>query len=219
MSKLLAKEDTLTFDKACQIVLDLESAKSSAADIVSNNSASSSSASNTVESEVNAVNGFHKSTHHRRSPYKSHKLSESNHLLFGRKHKFSSSSTRNKSCRECYSKHKPADCPVKSWTCYSCGQKGHTSRFCRTKTANYIHYGCHAVEYQADVSPLVVNTLVNGHKLNFIVDTGSFFSIIPIDIFKKYFSNELLSRFNGRLSAANQLLLKVLGKMSVNVTD
>ncbi|KAF2896521.1 hypothetical protein ILUMI_09653, partial [Ignelater luminosus] len=96
------------------------------------------------------------STRRPRSPYRSHKPSESNHSSFGRKDKFSSSSTRNKSCRECYSKHKPADCPAKSWTCYSCGQKGHTSRFCRAKTANYIHYGCHTVKYQADESPLVL---------------------------------------------------------------
>ena len=59
---------------------------------------------------------------------------------------------------------------------------------------------------------------INNKLIKFEVDTGSVCTLIPLHIFKEIFSDDTeLSKFNGKLIAANDNHLPILGKTLVDV--
>uniref|UniRef100_T1H9E4 CCHC-type domain-containing protein n=1 Tax=Rhodnius prolixus TaxID=13249 RepID=T1H9E4_RHOPR len=137
VNRLLLEDNSLTFDKACQIVLDMESASQSASKIVSNQFRPGevytvNSASEVKKSEYGRFSSAGQSRHSR-SLYSHRPRGRSASSGRSQKRSVSPIQTRQKErgrCKQCFFKHQPENCPSRSWVCYSCGKKGHTSKFC-----------------------------------------------------------------------------------------
>lgn len=111
INRLLLEDSKLTFDRACEIVMSMESANQSASNIVSSQHSQG-------EADVFAIKNK-----------KSFQPSASRR--YSKPQQGASSSNRkssNKRCAQCFSKHSPDQCPAHNWMCYKCNKKGHTSQ-------------------------------------------------------------------------------------------
>lgn len=135
------------------------------------------------------------------------------------------SSTR-KSCFRCGSDRHLANssqCPAAKVFCKLCNKKGHFARVCRSASANDVReVQVHDVtvlylENSAEVPKklhceVTVNTPASpGTTVQFVVDTGSSVSILPLHIYKHHFSATRLSTPAIRLVTYTQEYIPVLG--------
>ncbi|XP_039284325.1 uncharacterized protein K02A2.6-like [Nilaparvata lugens] len=124
-----------------------------------------------------------------------------------------------KKCDYCFVKHNPSACPSLKWLCYTCGFKGHTSKYCvrNVNNTNLIKYACNNLN-SSTAEPLNLSLKIGNKFIKFEVDTGSVCTLIPLHIFKENFSDDTeLSKFNGKLITANDNNLPILGKTLVDV--
>lgn len=219
VNRLLLEDNSMAFERACRIVLDMESASKSATSIVT---------SHIPSDEVAAVHkkslGHHRSSsksrqfsqHHRQSSQHKQQSSQHNHQSSRPPHPGKTSS--NKRCGRCYSSHQPINCPALKWSCYTCGRMGHTSQCCKAKVNNYINFSkCNLVTNLENQSPLIISIDVNGIPVEFMVDTGSSSTLVPINVFKSKLSNYQLSKFHNKLTAANKRPVPILGQLNVDI--
>ena len=147
-------------------------------------------------------------------------------------------------CTGCGRAHWRSDCPFKEATCHGCGVKGHLRSVCRSQTSkpnaknsqnfsqnskgksdsncNAIDSESSAAEYVFHTSeepdqPVLVPLKVNGKVLSFELDTGTFRTIVPHDVFRKNFPNTPLNSSNAQLRSYGNNSLKIAGETKVTV--
>ena len=212
----LLLETKLTFESACTIALNIEMAIKH-----SKNMVRPSTEVSKISKARNAVNE------------KNYERSKSQ------------SSSYAKSCSRCGKKglHSSENCPAKNWTCFSCNKKGHTSVVCKSKSQkpNYVKtveddqksesssyssqeslsvnsLSINKFENVNESNPLTVYVKVQGIKIKFEVDSGASVTIIPVKMYKKYFSKISLPPGHYRLNTVNGQKLNVVGQTEVVVS-
>ena len=106
-------------------------------------------------------------------------------------------------CQGCLGNHWRSACPYKDAICHSCKVKGHIKPACRNKgsssTPNANNNKTHSItgpgtgssvvadEYLYNIpentEPYFFDLLVNGNTLKFEIDTGTFRTVVPLNIF------------------------------------
>ena len=124
--------------------------------------------------------------------------------------------------------HPKAQCPAREAACQKCSKKGHFQAMCHTgRTVGTINKESEddmflgTVNASADTvsstgSPWVVDLTLNGHPVQFKIDTGADVTVIGETEYNKARDGELQSS-KTTLSGASQTPLEVLGKFQVNM--
>ena len=115
---------------------------------------------------------------------------------------FSSSHSSSKPtgrCQSCGGQHLRSSCKFRQAECHACHKIGHIAKVCRSSSKLYKTY---KVETDLDVNVFTVNksehiyravTFNNGETKQFVVDTGSPISFLPLkDFYNLGFSKEVL---------------------------
>lgn len=138
-------------------------------------------------------------------------------------------------CYRCGRQHSPATCPAKSWECFCCKKKGHTSKVCRNRNQNKVgamqEVAAESVDHIAsDLYPLhniSENDLHNvPHQLelsigeemvSFEVDTGACKTVVPVKWFKGKFPNIVLRDVSFSLTSVTGQSIKAVGEAIIDV--
>lgn len=231
IARRLLSEKTLTFDKATDLALAMETASHESSWMSTGHEATITSPSC---SEVKAINKGRKSFQNPKQRSYDNKATTPTH-----------SSGEKKPCTRCgrFTYHRADDCPAKEWKCFQCGLRGHVSKCCKTKkkddqvrevsaklmstnlqgnndTSGAEEYFISSVIGDADVrggSCLVALTVQN-KKLTFEVDSGAGLSVLSKDQWKSINSPQI-TKVSTILRAANGQQLKVIGEIRVSVND
>ena len=145
-------------------------------------------------------------------------------------------------CSGCGRPHWRTECPFKDAKCHACGRVGHLRSVCRDQNSkknssesnsqksggksnsncNAIQSGDSSPEYVFHTSeepdqPILVPLKVNGKVLTFEIDTGTYRTIVPYEVFRKQFSDSKLSKSNAKLRSYGNNSLNIAGEAIVKV--
>ena len=129
----------------------------------------------------------------------------------------------NLTCFRCGSKSHLAnskDCKARAVKCNSCGKTGHFSKFCKGKQAIKVSQiseqeNFHIFQVNGENGKRYLPLSINGSVINFLVDTGSDVSIIPIELAKSL--DLTLNKSDASLSDYNDRSIKTYGECTVTV--
>lgn len=222
VSRLLSEPDSMTFEQACKIVRDMEAVDKSA-NIISGNELSAMQISTQKQTTSWSKKPSQGQWSTSRSPSRSRQRSPFQFAARGNKHQYVSprrkkshspqrpgQSTNRKTCRMCYKKHQPRNCPARNWICHTCGEQGHVSGFC--SNTNFVNMS-NSLQFS---EPLSVPLKLNGTVVNLLIDTGSAVSLIDVKVAKNL-NLVKLSPFLGLIRGINGNQLNVLGTSQVMV--
>ena len=230
-TKLLS-EKSLTFKKAFDMAVAMETA--------SENSKSISNMSMTSQSQGASVNVLHKGKF-KSSSFKNDK------------------SGRSGGCFRCGNKHNPDQCKYKESTCFGCGKVGHPKFNCRSSTdkkqSDHVkfseskkraerkqnrNYDLSETDFSEDFynlfsmsesdnksessrssvviqkEPLITKLLINGQSLDFQVDTGAALTVMSHEVYDKHFKEPLL-HCNKTLKTYTGEEVSIVGETNVEV--
>lgn len=222
--RLLSEDESLTFEKACEIVDNMEAVIKSSKILNVNQT----SEVNQIQKSKLSWEKTQKKNHHSRPEQKinqNHQYHQGRSNSRGNRGDGSPSHFGSrKRCERCYVNHQPEACPSKNWKCYKCLKIGHTSKFCSksshyTSLVNQVHciYNlntCNIFSSDAVTVPLSIN----GELVSFMVDTGSSSTLVSYDTYVKQFKSYKLSPFHGKFFTANHQNLFVMGFFMVTVS-
>lgn len=142
IQRLLQESKDLSFNKAVEIALDMEAVQLSAVQIGSANSQPSEVVSY-VKSRVSRSPTIEAARQQKKSPTRGQS---------------------SKKCSSCFVNHQPADCPSSGWSCFRCGKKGHTAKYCFSK---------------------INNSQGNSKRVSFLDDVGYIGSLARLPLYKE----------------------------------
>ena len=143
----------------------------------------------------------------------------------------------NNKCYRCNGEHDPKTCGFKTLQCFNCKKFGHAKRACRnnSKPVNQqnTHYirdqgqqkqdtavtvsNLYSVFSEGNGGEILVNPNVNGVEIPFVVDTAAALSIVPFDVYLRYFADVKLENSNVKLQSYSNDEIPVCGELFVDV--
>ncbi|CAG4992790.1 unnamed protein product [Colias eurytheme] len=142
-------------------------------------------------------------------------------------------------CWRCAGQHAPHLCSFSKVSCYVCGQRGHIAKVCKKRKCERVNHlgsdessvgeeftdNCETVGIytmdicgeQYDNSPWYVKLSINGVLIDMQVDSGAGVSVIPILLYKKYFSHMSITPTSVNLKMYNGHSVKPMGKIKCDI--
>ena len=152
-----------------------------------------------------------------------------------------SASKQNVTCRHCGStNHNFYKCKYKTYKCDSCGEVGHLKKICKNKIKNkhenhYVEENIEEKDDDVDENNYVSLYNMNKKEKNLIipaikikvkvekieilmeVDSGAGLSVMPYDLYLKYFSHIEIQKCSRVLRAYNNNVILPLGEIDVKI--
>ncbi|MBM6549378.1 hypothetical protein, partial [Streptococcus dysgalactiae] len=134
-------------------------------------------------------------------------------------------------CMSCGDLHLRSTCRFRNVVCHLCGKSGHIKKVCRSKRCNVIQ--CDKPTSPAESSSIYVMQLTSGaqqfiykyitfdsgESAEFIVDTGSSESVIPLQLLNKVAPDANLSYTKVQLRGVTGHRLPLLGETTLSVKE
>lgn len=119
-------------------------------------------------------------------------------------------------CSRCgrYSHHE-SKCPAKHWQCYSCYNYGHTSKVCRIQSRGGTVKIINSINQQNQPAECIIQ--IESQEVSMEVDTGACSSVISLVKYRNSFSYIRLNQVNESFSTVTGQIIKVVGKITVDV--
>ncbi|GAB1605680.1 hypothetical protein Ahia01_000850300 [Argonauta hians] len=124
-----------------------------------------------------------------------------------------------KVCDACGGHHLKSDCFFKNKICFNCDRLGHKSAYCKNKKSNcktvnavYVKTGIQDTNKQK-----FIETALNGHKVKFLLDTGSELTVINEQTWRMI-GSPVLRRTTKSARGVSGKKLNLKGEFSCNVS-